>query len=277
MKRILTLLLLAAALIACIGCGGGAGGETEIIFFKAGKADAILVRSDDAVLLVDTGLEKNGDELTEALEELGIRTIDAVIVTHFDRDHVGGAAEIIETFDIGAVYQSNAPKDSDEYEAYLAALEETGLTAVTVSETISLSFGGLSVSIDGPAREAYETDPSNNSSLIVTLAFGDNTVLLTGDAEDDRLEEFLADYARPSGHRILKVPYHGHWQSMLPALVEAALPDAAVMTCSKSEPEEEELDLTQALLENAGAEVYRTYDGDITLVLKESGYTVTQE
>jgi len=277
MKKVLCLALLAAMLLCCLGCGGQESESAVVTFFKAGKADAAVVQAGGKVLLIDTGLSKNADDLIESLEALGVEKIDALILSHFDKDHVGGAAEIIEYFDVDAVYQSNYPKDSDEYEAYTEALAVAGLKAVTVSGTMTLSLGGLSVSINGPAQTEYKKDPSNNSSLIVTVTCGDNTVLFAGDAEDARLSEYLEGYTRPEGNLILKVPYHGHWQTMLTAFAQAVSPDAAVISCSKSEPEEDERGMTESLLEGLGAAVYRTFDGDVTLTLDADGYTIAQD
>ena len=276
MKQAVCLILLAAVMLCCMGCGAQEAESARVTFFKAGKADAAVIQDAGAVVLIDTGLQKNADELIESLEALGVDKIDFLIVTHFDKDHVGGAAAILAHFDVGAVYQSNCPKDSDEYEAYVEALAAAGLEAVTVTDTAALSVAGLSISIDGPAQEEYKNDPSNNSSLIVTVTYGDNIVLFAGDAQDARLSEYLEDYSRAGGNLILKVPYHGRWQTMLPAFVQATSPDAAILSCSKSEPEDDEREMTEELLESVGAAVYRTFDGDITLTLDAKGYTITQ-
>lgn len=277
MKKIIWIVLTAAVLLLCVGCGAKESGETEIVFFKAGKADASVILHGDDVIMIDTGLRKNADELIEALDELGVDKIDVLIISHFDKDHVGGAAEILRACDVGIVYQSNSPKDSDEYEEYLKALEETGTKAVTVTDTTDLRFGSLTVSIDGPEQDEYTVDPSNNSSLITTVAFGTNTVLFAGDAEDLRITEFLEDYERAEGSLILKVPYHGHMQQTLSALVEAAAPDAAVIPCSKSEPDADDREQAEAVIASSGAEIYRTFEGDILVTLTTDGWSVLQE
>ena len=280
MRRLVYIILAAAFFVSFAGCGGTELEETEanavVTFFKAGKADAAVIQAGGSVILVDTGRAKNADELIGSLEALGVTRIDVLLLSHFDKDHVGGAADILRYFDVGAVYQSNRPKDSDEYAAYIAALEERGVEPLTVSDTETLYLGGLTVVIDGPARAEYDKDPSNNSSLIASVTCGEETVLFAGDAQDARLREYLASYERSEGHIILKVPYHGHWQDMLPAFIEAVRPDAAVLSCSKSEPETDERERTEALLADAGAAVCRTFEGDITLLLTADGYSITQ-
>ncbi len=278
MKRVLILLLAAAMLLACAGCGGGGDTDagTRITFFKAGKADAILVQSQGAVIVVDTGLEKKADDLIKSMEALGVTGIDALIVTHFDQDHVGGAAELLRRFGAKKVYQSNCPKDSDEYAAYVDALDKLGIKPVTVTDAVTLSLGELSVVIDGPDQAKYADDESNNSSLIVTMTCGRQTVLFGGDAKDLRLAEYLGRYERGEGTVILKAPYHGHWLGMLPAFIEAVAPDAAILTCSKNEPDKDERLRTEALLESKGVRILRTFEGDVTLTLTKDGYELAQ-
>lgn len=280
MRRLAYILIAAALLVMCAACGGDgaeqAAADAVVTFFKAGKADAAVIQAEGSVILVDTGLAKNADDLIESLEALGVERIDVLILSHFDKDHVGGAADILRHFDVGAVYQSNYPKDSDEYAAYAAAAEERGIDPLTVSGTETVYLGGLTVEISGPAQAEYKKDPSNNSSLIVTAARDGATVLFAGDAEDARLTEYLASYERGEGHIILKVPYHGHWQDKLPVFAEAVMPSAAVLPCSKSEPEEDEREKTEALLAGLGADIYRTFEGDITLRLTADGYSITQ-
>ncbi len=272
MKKIICIALVAALLLSCLGCAGSPDASSdftgaEVTFFKAGKADAAVLRTGNAVILIDTGLQKNSDDLIEALEAMGVEAIDVLVVSHFDKDHVGGAADILASFPVGTVYQSNWPKDSDEYDAYVAALAAADIIPVTVSRTVTFTLDGMTVSIDGPSRPEYDDDPSNNSSLIASITCGGTTLLFAGDAQDARLTEYLADYERPEGTVILKVPYHGHWQETLPAFLAAVAPDVAVIPCSKSEPEAEEIDAVTALLEDLGAGIYLTYNGDISFTV----------
>ena len=198
---------------------------------------------------------------------MGIEKLDVLIITHFDKDHVGGAADILSAFPVEKIYQSNYPKDGDEYSAYLAALSAAGIKPVTVMKAVSFHLHGLSVTIDGPDQAMYRKDPSNNSSLITTVSFKGTTLLFAGDAEDLRIEEYLTRFDRPDGTVLLKVPYHGHWQDELEAFCQAVRPDIAVIPCSKSEPEEAELSQTIALLEGLGAEIHLTYNGDYSLTV----------
>lgn len=281
-RRIFLRALPALALALCLllglaGCGRGgtaaaadtagaqaaedaAGAELWVECFSAGKADAFLLYTADSAVLIDCGEKGFGKEILEFLEEREITALDCLIITHFDKDHVGGAAKVLHSLPVAQVLQSNCPKDSSAYEKYLGALEDTGLSPVTVRETLDFTLDGVSYTVDPPRRNSYDQDSSNNSSLIVTVRCGARTLLFTGDAQDARLAEFLS--ADPAPCDFLKVPYHGHWQERLPELIAALRPSCAVITSSDAEPEDAE---TLALLEEAGAEVFLTREGPVSL------------
>ena len=166
--------------------------DLNIYCFQAGKADAFLLWNDSGAVLIDAGESGFGKTVVEKLGELGIQRLDYLIITHFDKDHVGGAKKILTDIPVGTVLQSNSPKeDAAAYEKYLKALAEKGMEAVTVRETLNFNLGEVRFSVDPPARESYQTDASNNSSLIVSVTHGAKRLLFAGDAGDERLNEFL--------------------------------------------------------------------------------------
>lgn len=269
--------MIALVIMLTAGCQKQQQEKMKIVFFKAGKADAAVVMTPSGNVLIDTGLKKNAEELVRQLKGLGISRIDHLIISHFDKDHVGGAADVIAGFEIGKVYQSNYPKDSEYYDAYVKALADKGIEALTVREDEEIQLGDVMFVINGPAEEEYEKNPSNNSSLIITFTYGKNTVVFASDAQKQRLEEYLRDYSRPEGNVILKFPYHGNWMNVLKTLVEKMKPDAAVITCSRDEPELTERMKTEELLTEANCRFYRTFEGNITAEMTRETYVINQQ
>ena len=259
MKGRLTAIALAAAVLLC-GCGNGKK-QAETLPDGELKADAALIYTDTHAVLIDCGEKGFGKEILDFMEENGIEALDAMIITHFDKDHVGGAAKVLGSVEVEQVFQSNCPKDSGEYDRYIERLEERGITPVTVREPAELSFGGVSFLIDPPKQETYKKDPSNNSSLITEVTAGDCRLLFAGDAEDDRMAEFVAH--NEIDFDFLKVPYHGHYQYGLDSFVESVKPEYAVITSSLKEPEDAK---TTAVLKQAGAEVFLTRQGAVKAV-----------
>lgn len=245
--------------------------DLKIYCFNAGKADASLIYNSKFAVLIDCGEKGFGKVITEKLGKLGIKKLDMLIITHFDKDHVGGAAKVLQSVAVEKVVQSNCPKDSEEYREYSSQLAEKGITPITLRERMFVSFEGADLTIDPPERESYPKDASNNSSLITTVRCGSCSMLFAGDAEDDRMYEFMQTVK--GGFDMLKVPYHGHWQKRLGDFLKYASPGIAVITSSDEEPEDEK---TVKLLKDLGAQVYLTRQGDVSLVCDGKKLTAEQ-
>ena len=264
--HLLPVLLCAALLLS--GCGGSApapaalpeteGTELEVYCFSAGKADAFLLTTAGSAVLIDAGEKGFGQEILELLAEKGVTALDYLIITHFDQDHVGGAAKVINNFPVKAVLQSNRPKDSEEYEKYTKALGNAGIEPVTVRETLSLLLDGVAYTVDPPRKNSYAEDSSNNSSLIVSVADGENRLLLTGDAQDARLAELLS--GQGTDYDFLKVPYHGCWLENLEELLVFSTPEYAVITSSEEQAEDHR---TLDLLAEREIETFLTRSGPV--------------
>ena len=235
--------------------------------FSAGAADAFLLTTEDAALLIDCGEKGFGKEIVRYLEDQGIERLDCLIITHFDKDHVGGAAKVLSEVEVGQVLQSNCPKDSSAYKKYVEALEEAGLEAQTVTQTLRFSLGDAQCVVNPPAG-GYEKDESNNSSLIVTVTHGEDRLLFMGDAEDERLTEYLAVHRDSCD--FLKVPHHGRSGKLSNALIDTVSPKIAVITSSEEEPEDGDV---VSRLEQAGAQVFLTREGAVTIESTGSGVT----
>ena len=230
--------------------------------FQAGKADAFLFWNDSGAILMDTGESGFGKVILNKLDTLGISKLNALIVTHFDKDHVGGAKKLLTSIPVDAVLQSNSPKpDADAYENYLDALSAKGIEPITVRTSMELTLGDAVFAVNPPARETYPVDASNNSSLIVTVKHGANQMLFCGDAEELRLAEFLEN--DPGLCAVVKLPHHGRYQPTLQKLLTATRPTWAILTSSDEEPEDAE---TMQLLEQTGVQPLLTRVAPIQIV-----------
>ena len=277
--RRLCALFLALTLLVLAGCGAKRAGDDageapfaglEVTVLDAGKADAILLTTPASAVLIDCGEKGFGGEILDELAARGIERLDLLSVTHFDREHVGGAARVIGGMSIERVLQSNSPKQSGEYRRYLRALEKAALTPETVRETLTVTLDGAEYTIEPPLKERYDRDESNNSSLIVTLEYGQTRLLFMGDAETARISEFLA--SAPARCDLIKLPHHGGKEKMLDALLASVRPRYAVITCSEREPEDPS---TAKALSAAAVQTYLTRLGAVRV--RSDGETLTVE
>ena len=154
--------LLCALIALCLLLAGCAGGETAneltAVFFDVGKADAILLYNGEMAVLIDAGENGDGKDVAEAICARGVERLDLLIITHFDKDHVGGADKILENIEVARVLEPDYDKDSKQYRQYREALEEQGVEAEALSQNTSFTLGGCEFSIDVANRDDYGED-----------------------------------------------------------------------------------------------------------------------
>ena len=278
MKPVLLPLLLGSVLVCLSGCGG----ETALSpkstltaeFLKVGKADAIILTCGSEVMVLDAGEADDGAELVRELTEIGAERIDYLIITHFDKDHVGGAAALLGAFDVGTVILPDYEGTTQDYALFTAALENENISPLRLDENYSFSFGDAFVTVEPPS--SYEiTDETaeydNNFSLITTIVHGENRLLFMGDAEKAAIKDWLSR-GNAAGCTLLKVPHHGVYNKALPDLIQAVSPEYAVICDSSKNPADTEtLDLLTPV-----SSVYETKDGNVTVVSDGRTLTVSQ-
>lgn len=275
-EQITALLISAMVFSACApqSAAPAGSGTLNIYFFAAGKADAVLLYTDESAVLVDSGEAGYGQEVLSYMKAHGIDSLDCMIITHFDKDHVGGAAAVLDNTVVSRVLVSNFPKDSSEYASFVRSLENAGISAEVISgeEEAVFEIDDVLYEVDGPDEELYDKDPSNNSSLITSVTYGDNVFLLTGDAENARISEYLTAHGEDCD--LIKIPYHGNYQKQLNHLLEAVTPETAVITCSGQEGGEEK---TLSLLAEKEISAYLTYEGGIRIISDGNELRITRE
>lgn len=121
----------------------------NVTVLDTGKSDCILVEADGRTMMIDAGYEENGERIVDFLEERGIVRLDYLLITHFDKDHIGGADQVLRAVEVGEVIQPNGDKDSKQYRQYTSALASAGLTARRLSGTGGICTGG---GVGAPSR-----------------------------------------------------------------------------------------------------------------------------
>lgn len=244
--------------------------DFKVHFFKAGKADAILLSKNNHYIMIDTGEESLNGEILNYFKNNNITKLDSLIITHFDKDHVGSAAKIIDNIEIGEVLQSNVPKESVYYDNYLESLKNKNITPITVEDNYKTSIDDLDVNVDGP-KKIYEKNESNNSSLIVYIVYNNNSFLFMGDSENSRIKDFISN--NNDIYDFIKIPYHGNYLKKLDDLLDNTKPKYGVVTCSDKEGCE---DKTLEVLDNYKLKYYLTRDGSVTVISNGNNIKINQ-
>ncbi len=239
----------------------------SLTVFDAGKGDAFLLSSPDYNLLIDCGHKGNADQILTDLSRRNINKLDLMIISHFDKDHVGGASKIIKKFPVERVITTRRTNDDKRTLKFFEALEKTGLVNEVPSADIDIDGGCFHITVSPPERPYYSDSEDNNSSLLVKVTGGYGTLLLTGDAEKDRVEEILERDDLKCD--LLKIPHHGTESWKLEELLSKTDPRIAVITSSVEEPADPEV---TECIESKSIICYNTAEtGTFTLIFDEDG------
>lgn len=251
-----------------------AEGEMFVDFVDVGQGDCALIRTSDAVILIDAGEAGTAETVVSYLKEKGIKNIDCCIATHPHSDHIGALYRIFEEFSVDTVLLPDIPDEliptTSTYEKFLDGLENVK-NIIPAGAGDNFYFGSLNLDILGPVKEY---DDLNQMSLVSKVSFGNTSVMLTGDAETpaetDMLKKRNVDYSAD----ILKVGHHGSKTSTSEKWLKAVNPQFAVVSCGLDNDYGHPHKSIVNRLENFGVEYYRT-DLEGHILFKSDGNEIT--
>ena len=231
-KRFRRLLAGALTVLMC----GTAQAQVELFAVNVGKGDALVVRAGDYTCLIDTGKEKAQEQLEVALKALGVEALDAVFITHTDKDHVGGLKWLRESgIDIRAIYASRYyPNTTEKKHPAVKAAKKLDLTVNWLGAGDSVPLGDSGAVFQVLAPEMEIPDDEDDNSLVMMLESPDGRILLTGDMEHVEEAALLASGA-DLRCEVLKVANHGDSDATSAALIAACAPSVALISTSSEE------------------------------------------
>lgn len=252
-------------------------GEAAVTFWDVGQGDSVLISSGGSYCLIDAGTQQSADTLVDDLWAAGVQKLDLVVMTHPHADHIGGMADVLETFTVDTLLLpdlSVADTGSGLLSRVLQAAEDTGTPCVQAEAgwQQTIGEGTLTVLYAGLIPEDKEEVDLNNISLCVRYELGKFSYLCTGDAEEDEEEQLIlnAGFSLPS--TLFKAGHHGSDTSNTQELLSVVRPQLAVVSCGLNNdyghPHQEVLDR----FARNGVEVWRTDEqGTVTVTGKADG------
>lgn len=239
----------------------------EVNFFDIGQGDSIFIQTAERwQTLIDGGptsavLEKLGKEMP-----FWDRTIDLIILTHPERDHLAGLIEVLKRYKVENVLWTGLFRDTEKYREWMRVLDEEGARVIIAKAGQKFDICYCEVLYPLESLEGQEVENSNNTSIVIRLDFGETSFLFTGDASKS-IERKLINLAEQLDSDVLKVGHHGSKTSSAPEFIEAVSPQIAVITVGKENkyghPHQEVLET----LTKYGIRILRTdQDGDIKII-----------
>lgn len=266
MKLLLTLLL--TFLLLFTSCASATEGEVELLAVNVGKGDALLLRSGDYLCLIDTGKKSAREAVEAALKYWQVDALDAVFLTHTDKDHSGGLKWLRKSnIDIRAVYASRYFCDTDlEDHPAVKAADKLGLEVcwLGMGDVVPMGNSGCMLRVLAPERQL---DDEDDNSLVMMLESPHGKILLAGDMEEDE-EELLLKSGQELACDILKVPNHADSDACGKGLIKACGAQIAVISTNSEEKSDTPDAAVLKNLKKAGCEVYVTQECTLGVLLR---------
>jgi len=230
----------------------------QISYIDVGEGDSILLRDPGGfTIMIDGGKTTAGPAVVNYIKSKGISTIDVILATHADADHIGGLIDVLQdnTIAVQRVLYNGYAGTTQTWNNFVAAVTNKGLTLEAAQFPETLQFGALTVWVMNPAA-ALESPDSNQASIVLKILYGSKAFLFTGDI-DTTIEATVIARQTPLASDILKVAHHGSTYSSSPNFLASVQPKEAVISVGPNSYGHPAVD-TLARLQAAGARVWRT-------------------
>lgn len=195
-----------------------------------GQGDSILIESKGHFMLVDAGMNDQAQTVTDYLNCQGVKTLDYVIGTHPDADHIGGLDAVINSFDVKQVFLPPKEHTTKTFEDVLDAIMDNGLTITKPVPGSQYQLGEASFTIVAPVGD-YQDD-LNNWSIGIRLTCQNRSFLFCGDAETQAEQDICASGADIQAD-VLKLSHHGSSTSSSASFLDEVNPSIALISCGK--------------------------------------------
>jgi len=249
----------------------------RVHFLDVGQGDATFIETPSGVqVLIDGG--KGSAVLRELSSVMGYwdRSIDMVIGTHPDLDHIGGLSDVFKNYEVGVILMTENKGESDAAKLYfeLAHKEEAEIINARRGQEFALDASTtLRVLFPETNPEAME---SNASSIVLQLQYGDTTFLFTGDSPKSIEEYLVLVEGEALQSNVLKVGHHGSRTSTSELFLNEVRPEFAVISAGKDNNYgHPHVEVTDLLFNTRVTTLETAHEGTVTIL--SDGKTVWQE
>jgi competence protein ComEC len=216
-------------------------GLLRVVFLDVGQGDATLVRFPDGrAVLVDAGglpgaaFDMGERVVAPALRALGVRSIDTLVLTHGDPDHIGGAPAVVRGFLPHQVWEGVPVPPHVPLRELAATARLLGSTWRSVQSGDRERSGGVEVRVLHPPSPEWERQRvRNEDSVVIELRLGNVSIVLPGDIGHEA-EQMLTPRLATAPITIVKAPHHGSATSSSEAFIAALHPSAVIFSAGRN-------------------------------------------
>ena len=245
-------------------------GDMAVHFIDVGQGLAILVQSGGENLLYDGGNRSHADEVVQYLKNQQVETINYMISSHYDEDHLGGLVKCLDNFEVEHVLGSDYVHTSDLFNTFMNTATAHAIIVEYPSVGDTYEFGTGSFTVMAPDGISQN---SNDNSVVIRLVNGNNSFMFMGDAEETSEQDMISTGMNLDCD-VLSLGHHGSASSTSWDLLEAASPSWAVISCGLNNSYGHPAAETMGKLSDMDIPVFRTDDQGTVIALSD-GNTIS--
>ena len=246
--------------------------DLKIYFIDVGQGDSCLVITPKNKKILIDGGEGKTDVLLSYLLDRRIKSIDYIIISHFDSDHCNGLIEVIQKLKIKNILISKQAYFCNEYKNIANLINSKKIRVTFVKQGDELSIDkNVNINIFYPP-ENLEYDDLNNNSIVTKLTYNKFTMLFTGDIEKSE-ENILNKYkSRDLQSSIIKIAHHGSKTSSSEEFIKEVNPKIALIGVGENNKFGHPNKKVLERLKNINCKIYRTDKmGEIEIKVNKEG------
>ncbi|MCT4598766.1 MAG: DNA internalization-related competence protein ComEC/Rec2 [Vallitalea sp.] len=216
----------------------------EIVHLDIGQGDSTVIMSpNNKVYVIDGGGNVNSKTIRDTgyyiirpfLKYNGVNKIDCLILTHSDKDHIGGLIELIDHFKVDKIIMPCVYRDKDVLlNKLILKANNKNIPLYYLDEGDRINDGNITFESLYPSSDIDEFHNNNAHSLVLKLKYKLYDILLTGDIEKQEEQYINSKYSNYMQCDILKVPHHGSSSSSTQQFINNVKPQIAVISCGKN-------------------------------------------
>ena len=253
--------------------------DWSVISCDVGQGDATLIRSQGVVALIDVGRKPH--PIARCLNELGIKTIDLLVLTHFDMDHVGGLDGALSAASVKSAIITSYRDDRPAAAITYRKLRRAANYLIEAGVGMTGQLGEFTWKVLSPHQGAAEAEDSNDGSVTILFESPVMDVLALADLGEEGQMRLARESAGWLGKGfggvplVVKVSHHGS-ADQYPELYETLKPEIALISVGAHNEYGHPTRRTLNLLEGIGSHIYRTDQlGSIAVTSTSEGLRVT--
>ncbi len=242
----------------------------QVHYIDVGQGDSSLIQYNGENILIDSGYRSESDNVINFLDKKDVNSIKYIVATHPHSDHIGGLAEIIDTFEVENIIMPLVSNNTNDFENLLDAIDNNNVKVILPKNDYRFDIDDCIFQIVSFDNKNY--DNLNDQSIVIRVSYENASFLFTGDIEADA-ETDIAMQDNNISSTVLKVAHHGSDTSSTKTFLEKVQPKVSIISVGEnndySHPSEQILDR----LYKTSEYVFRTdLNGNISIYT--DGYTM---